>query len=269
MITNSRQQVEAQAEPFAPVAVAFTQDAKHLEPRQHMLHNHPLPRQGFILHFLLRCERMMLAFLVRRLTVAMPPLDSSITRIGHTTALLAQPQSALLKQSKVMHVSCTKSCSQNASTALLYYHLNLQGVPLLLAAEERFAFFCAPLPCGCSMGHSVASITTTCHTVSAGRKAFLPGKWNCPERIRASSTLRTVREAVASLIWYVLAMWKSVRYSRQYISVNSNWSHKGSLVGRPKLRICSSKALSIASKVSRRTPVSRRNSSGLRCCICS
>jgi hypothetical protein len=35
------------------------------------------------------------------------------------------------------------------------------------------------------------------------------------------------------------------------------------------LGICSVKAPSMASKMSRRTPVSRRNSVGLRCCICS
>ncbi len=145
MIADSGQQVKAQPEPFAPIAVAFTQDAKHLKSRQHMLDNHPLSRQFLILHFLLGCERMTLAFVVRRLAVIMPALDSSITRICPTTTLLTQPQPALLEQSKIMHSAGAKSCGQNASTALLHYHLSLQSVPFLLAAKEGFAFFCVRL----------------------------------------------------------------------------------------------------------------------------
>lgn len=95
-----------------------------------------------------------------------------IAGISQTAALPTQPQAALLKQSKVMHPACIKSRGQNASTALLNHHLSLQGVPLLPGAEESFAFF-APLPCGCSTGHSLASITT-CDTMSEERKAFSP-----------------------------------------------------------------------------------------------
>ena len=268
MITDGSQQIKAQTETLAPIAVALAQDTKDFEARHHMLHSHALARQLSILSFVLSLQRAIFAFLVRRLAVGVPAVQAAITRIRQTATGCTEPQSAFLEQSKVMHSSLTKSRRQNAPTALLNNHLRLQGVPFLLAAKESFAFFWAPLPCGCSIVHSVASMTTTCQTIPEGRNAFLPGKVNWPEVIRASSTRRTVREAVASLTPYVLAMWKSVRYSLQYIKVNKSWSHKGNLGGRPKRPNCSCKALSIVSKVSRRTPVRRRNSAGLRCWIC-
>jgi hypothetical protein len=268
MICHSRQQIEAQTKAFAPITITLTQDAKHFEPCQSVFDNHASARQLPILMFLLACEGMMFAFLVRRLTIGVPTVQAPISRIGQAATLSTQPQAAFLEQRKVVRVSSTKGRGQNTPTVLFDHHLRFQRVPFLFATEEGFAFFCAPLPsplpCGCSITHSVASTTTTCQTVSLGRRAFLPGKVNWPERIKASSTRRTVREAVASLKPYAQPMWKRVRYSRQYISVKSNWSHKGSLGGRPKTRTCSLRAASIASKVSRRTPVSRKNSSGLR-----
>ena len=274
MITDRRQQIEAQSKgfapiAFAPIAVTPAQDAEDFEACQSVFHDHALARQLAVVFLLFGRERMMLAFLVRRLTVLVPAVQAPVAGISQTAALFTQPQTAAFEQREVVGVTGTKSRGHNAPTLLLDHNLSFQGVPFLLAAEKVLAFFWALLPCGCLMTHSVASITTTCQTISLGRKAFLPGKVNRPERIKAFSTRRTVREAGASLKPYALAIWNSVRYSRQYISVSSNWSHKGSLGGRPKARIWPCKAWSIASKVSRRTPVSRTNSSGLRFLICS
>ncbi len=119
MITQRSQQVEAQSKAFAPVAITLAQDAKHLEPRQDTFHDHALARQLLIGHLLFRCERVMLAFLVRRLAVAVPAAQATIAGIGQTAALGAQPQATLLEQRKIMGVSRTKGCRQNPPAALL------------------------------------------------------------------------------------------------------------------------------------------------------
>jgi len=211
MIRHCGQQIEAQPKAFAPITITLTQDAKHLEPPQSMFDNHALTGQLPVLILLLGCERMMLTLFMRRLTVGVPTVQTPVAGIGQTAALGAQPQTAPFEQRKVVRVSGAKRRCQNAPAVLFDHDLRLQGMALFLATEEGFTFFCAPLPYGCSITHSVASTTTTCQAVSLGRSAFLPGKRNWPERIKAFSTRRTMREAVASLKAYVEPMWNSVR----------------------------------------------------------
>lgn len=206
MITQGRQQVEAQAKAFAPVAVRLTQDTKHLETVQCMFDHDALAGQLPVVGLLFSSQRMMLALLVRRLAVLVPAIQAAISRIRQAAAFGAQSQATAFEEREVMRVPSTKGRRQNPSALLLHHDLCFQGVPLLLTAKESFAFFWAPLPAGCSIWHSVASTTTTCQSISLGRNAFLPGKVNRPERIKAFSTRRTVREAVASLRPYVLAI---------------------------------------------------------------
>ena len=153
MITDRRQQIEAQSKgfapiAFAPIAVTPAQDAEDFEACQSVFHDHALARQLAVVFLLFGRERMMLAFLVRRLTVLVPAVQAPVAGISQTAALFTQPQTAAFEQREVVGVTGTKSRGHNAPTLLPDHNLSFQGVPFLLAAEKVLAFFWALLPLG-------------------------------------------------------------------------------------------------------------------------
>lgn len=129
MITQRRQQIEAQAKAFTPIAVSPAQDAKHLEASQSVFHDHALARQLPVVSFLFRRERMELALFVWRLAVGMPTVQTPIAGISQTATLFTQPQTATFEQPEVMRVAGTKSRRQNSPAVLFDHDLGFQGGP--------------------------------------------------------------------------------------------------------------------------------------------
>src|SRR5690242_2092528 len=109
--------------------------------------------------------------------------------------MLGNGKFLVLEKLKVMLAALAKSGRHNFSGFLVGDQLRFLGMSLLFAAVVLFlAFF------GRSTGCSLASTRITSKTVSLGWSAFLSGRRNFFECTSTSSTLRMVRQTVASLI---------------------------------------------------------------------
>lgn len=176
-------QVEAQCQTLAPVAVGAAQNMEAFEPTNDMLHVQALARQRLVFLFLLGCERMMFAFFVWRARVLMVLLNSFVATVTQATGLVLERQGAPLEQGKVMHAAGAKGSGYDAFVGLLHYHLRFGSVPLFLAAVVALLLFL-----GRCTGTSVASTTITSMANSLSCNTFLPGKANSPEASKAAST---------------------------------------------------------------------------------
>ena len=108
--------------------------------------------------------------------------------------MLCNVEFVILEKLKVMLAALAKGGGYDFSGFLVGDQLRFLGMSPLFAAVVLFlAFF------GRSTGCSLASTRITSKTVSLGWSAFLPGRRNFFERTRTSSTLRMVRQTVASL----------------------------------------------------------------------
>ena len=140
-IVESRYEVEAQAEPFATVAVRTGEDTKSLEPANDVFGHNALACQLPVGLFLFGRQGIILAFLVRRATVAMELVDSFVTTVTSATGLFLQRQLACLEKCKVVHIAFAKGGSQQTERAGLHYELSLAGMAFLLATVMLFLFF--------------------------------------------------------------------------------------------------------------------------------
>ena len=108
--------------------------------------------------------------------------------------MLGNGEALILEQLEVMLAALTKGGGYDFSGFLVSNQLRLLSMSLLFATIVLFlAFF------GRSMGCSLASTRITSKSVSLGWSTFLPGKRNFFELTSMSSTLRIVRQTVASL----------------------------------------------------------------------
>ena len=140
-IVKSSNQIEAQAEPLAAVAVRASQDAKPLEPTNDMFSHNTLAGQLPVSLLLCRRERMMLALLVRGATVTMIFVDSFVAAVGGAAGFFLQRQAASLEERKVVCFTFGKSRGQQTLSAGLHYELRFAGVALFLATVVFFLFF--------------------------------------------------------------------------------------------------------------------------------
>jgi hypothetical protein len=160
-----------------------------------MFNQNPLSSQRTIFLLLLFRQRMIFGFLERRLAIFMKFCQALVARIRQDPNVLRNVEFLVLKKLEVMFATLAEGGGYNFSRLLVGNQLRFLSVSLLFAAVVRFlAFF------GRSTGCSLTSTSTTAKIVSLGWSAFLPGKRNCFERMRASSTLWIVRQTVASLI---------------------------------------------------------------------
>ena len=83
-IVKSGDEVEAQGEAFSSVSVRAAQTMEAFESRQNVFHDQTLLSQKSIFSFLLGCERVMLALLVRCAGVLMMLLESFVATVGQT-----------------------------------------------------------------------------------------------------------------------------------------------------------------------------------------
>src|ERR1700759_5087924 len=113
-----------------------------------------------------------------------------------------------------MSRAAAMSRADDLSGAPLNHDLAFQGVPLLLAAVIGFLLFF-----GRSTGVSATSTTMNSISWSANCNLFLSGKVKAFDLVKISSTRRMMRQTLDSWTPQLRAMWKKVRYSRQYSSV--------------------------------------------------
>jgi hypothetical protein len=193
-VVNRSDQVEAQRKSRSAIAIPLTQDAKDLQLSENMLNHDPLASQRTISLFLLFGQRMIFGFLERGLAVFMKFGQALVTSICQDPNVRCNSEFVILEKLKVMLVATTKGSRDNFIGFLVGDQLRSLGMSPLFAAIVPFlAFF------GGSTGCSLASTRITSKTVSLGWSAFFPGRRNFCERTRAFSTLRMVRQTVASL----------------------------------------------------------------------
>ena len=159
-----------------------------------MLNHDPLTSQRTIFLLLLLGQGMVLRFLAWRLAILMKLCQTLVASIRQDPNVLGNVELVILEKLKVMLAALAKGGRHNFSGFLVGDQLRFLSMSLLFAAVVLFlAFF------GRSTGCSLASTRITSKTVSLGSSAFLPGRRNFFERTRTSSTLRMVRQTVASL----------------------------------------------------------------------
>jgi hypothetical protein len=159
-----------------------------------MLNHDSLASQRPIFLLLFLGQRMILGFLERRLAVFMQVCQTLVPSICQDPNMLSNDKFLVLEKLKVMLAALAKGGGYDFSGLLVGDQLRFLGVsPLFTTVVLFLAFF------GRSTGCSLASTRITSKTVSLGRSAFLPGKRNFFELPSTSSTLRMVRQTVASL----------------------------------------------------------------------
>jgi hypothetical protein len=194
-VVNCSDQIEAQGKSLSAITIPFTQDPKDLQLTKNMLNQNSFSSQGMISLLFLFGQRMIFGFLERRLAILMKVCQALVASIRQNSNVLCNVEFLILEKLEVMFATLAEGGGYNFSRLLVGNQLRFLSVSLLFAAVVLFlAFF------GRSTGCSLTSTSTTSKIVSLGRSACLPGKRNCFERTRASSTLWMVRQTVASLI---------------------------------------------------------------------
>ena len=159
-----------------------------------MLNHNPFSCQIPITPFLSFRQSMILGFLERCLAVSMKFRQSLIASICQNAKMFTERTGLVFEQLEVVFASRTEGGGNDLGTFSVSDYLRFLGMALLFTTVVPFlAFF------GRSTGCSLTSTRITSNTVSLVWSAFLPGRRNFFERTRASSTLRMVRQTVASL----------------------------------------------------------------------
>ena len=193
-VVDSSNQVEAQSKSCSAIAIPLTEDPKDLQLAKNMLNHDPLSSQRTIFLLLLFGQRMIFGFLERRLAIFMKFCQSLVACIRQNSNVLCNVEFLVFEKLEVMFAALAKGGGYNFSRLLVGNQLRFLGVTLLFATVVPFlAFF------GRSTGCSLTSTSITSKIVSLGWSAFLPGRRNFFELTNASSTLRIVRQTVASL----------------------------------------------------------------------
>ena len=94
-IVEGGKQVEAQSQPFAPVAIRATQKAEAFETANNVFHQQTLLGQRFVGLLLFSCEGMTLALFVRRTRVLMLVLQPLVAAVNCTDELIFAGQSTV------------------------------------------------------------------------------------------------------------------------------------------------------------------------------
>ena len=159
-----------------------------------MFNQNSFTSQCFVSLFLPFGQWMVLGFLERCLAIFMEFCESLVTSICQNTNVLCNLSLVILEELKVMFASTGKGRCHNFGGFWVGNQLCFLSMSLLFAAVmPLLAFF------GRSIGCSLTSTSTTSKRVSLGWSAFLPGRRNLPEPIRAFSTFWMVRQTVDSL----------------------------------------------------------------------
>ena len=97
--------------------------------------------QGFVFLFLFGRERMMLAFLMRRVAVGVQFVHALIAGISQKFQVRRNGQTAALEQRKIMGFTGTRSHAQNPLLAVVNHDLSFLSMALFLAGVAVALFF--------------------------------------------------------------------------------------------------------------------------------
>jgi hypothetical protein len=172
------------------MAVALGQHAEDLQAADHLLHHHALLGQQAIDPALLGAQWASRRLAVGRRARGMQALDPLVALVRQQGCLGRDGRSRALEEREIVLAPLAYRQVEDALAVDLDEDLALESVPLLLAAVVGPLLF---------LGRSTAvSATSTTTASAAARSARLPGKAKRPDRTSASSTRRTMRQAVAS-----------------------------------------------------------------------
>ena len=160
-----------------------------------MLNQNPFSSQGTISLLLSFRQGVKFGFLERRLAVFMQFYQTLVASICQDAKMFRELTASILEKLKIVFTAITESRGYNLAAFSVSNDLRFLSMVLLFAAIMPFLPFF-----GRSTGCSLTSTSTTSNTVSLAWSAFLPGRRNLPERTRAFSTFRMVRQTVASLM---------------------------------------------------------------------
>ena len=268
VIVQSSNQINAQHQTSSPIPIPLCQYPKDFQVSNHVFNHDALSRQLPICLSLLFAQLAAFRLFGWCLRVLVFLFQTLITGIAQAFNRLAQTQSALFEQFKIVCFAFCLARANDLSRFLVNDHLRFYRVPLTLARIVSALFFF-----GRSMTVSVASTTIISNKFSLSCKTFLPGNLKSGHFFKISSILRIIRHTVGSLKFHELAMWNCVRYSRQYSKVNKTWSSILKRVGLPGFfcpRLSSSPInWQMWRNVSGLSPQCRLNFSGDRCFIFS
>lgn len=105
-----------------------------------------------------------------------------IAAVGLGIGISFEMHFGVFEQLEVMRLTFGKVSAHDFLCPLIDHYLAFGGMALLPRVEAPLSFF------GRSTGDSLTSTKATSMTVSDLSSAFLPGKWNCPSAMSASST---------------------------------------------------------------------------------
>jgi hypothetical protein len=106
-VCDGGEQVEAQSETLAAVAISAAENAKAFQVPQHVFDADAARSQVLVLLFWGRRQGVMLAFFVRGMTVAMQFSYALIARVGQQRDTGWQCQATVFEQGKVMRFAHT------------------------------------------------------------------------------------------------------------------------------------------------------------------
>lgn len=193
-VVNGGDQVEAQSKSLTTITILFAQNTKHFQLAEYMFNHNPFSCQTPIALFLSLRQSMVFGFFEGCLAVFVKLHQSLVTRICQNAQMFRKLTGIVFEQLEIVFASMTKGGGYDFGAFSVSNYLCFLGMSLLFATVMPFlAFF------GRSTGCSLTSTSTTSNTMSLAWSAFLPGKRNFFERAKTSSTLRIVRQTVASL----------------------------------------------------------------------
>jgi len=170
-ISDGSEKVKSQTKAFSSVSVSAAQDAKAFEDSQDVFDADAARSQVMLLLFLLRGERMKLAFLVRCFAVGVEFVHTLIAGIAQQFKARRQSQTAILEKGEVVGFARTHGHANNLLLSVFNHDLSFLGMAFFLARVEATLFFW-----GRSMRCSLASTTITVKSKEPLCKAFLPGR---------------------------------------------------------------------------------------------
>ena len=173
----------------------------------HVLHQHPLPRQLPVGAALLLAQRFAFRLLERCLRVFVYLLQALITGIAKYANVFGNLKSGLFEHREIVRFPISLSSANDPTSRLVNDNLRFYRVPLFLARIISALFFF-----GRSIGVSVTSTMTNSKVFSLSRNTFLPGSFKWLQFLSRFSILTMVRETVASDSCQRLARWNWVGY---------------------------------------------------------
>lgn len=130
VVIQSGNQVEPQPKSAAAIAIAFRDDAKDFQMTNHVLHQHPLPRQLPVGAQLLLAQRFAFRLLERCLRVSVCLLQALITGIAKYANVFGNLKPGLFEHRKIVRFPISPSSANDPASRPVNDNLRFYRVPL-------------------------------------------------------------------------------------------------------------------------------------------